>query len=147
MQKIRVNIGTVISIILGIVIIVIGYKVYDGKIDLSSTATHTALRKDIPSASFGGDFYTYMYDASDTIVTELSDIDSGIETTTQMIYTLNQNLYKTANEINKTFGLLIICIGIATIAIAIPKLIVEPKQVISDTPANKVTAKDDLPTL
>jgi|GEM_PF-5832906 len=50
---------------------------------------------DVPDASFGADFYTYTYDALDTIVSELSNLDSGIEA---LICTL---------------GMIIIAIGVA----------------------------------
>ena len=65
----------IITIIVGIIVIVLGLCIQPGKVYLHNDSIYS-----VPSAAFGADFYTYVYDGVDTIVDELDDINRGVET-------------------------------------------------------------------
>ena len=95
-----------ITLIMGIAIVMIGVNVKDHKVDVE---VFSATPYDVDSAKFGADFYTEIYDASDTIVDELSDINSGLDVVSNSQETMIEAIYYAA-------GMIIIVIGLYTIA-------------------------------
>ncbi len=74
--------SSVLCALLGIVIVLFGYKMDQDAVNHAEslrTYSYDAGSYYVPYASFGGDFYTYMYNASDTIVDELDDMNKGME--------------------------------------------------------------------
>ncbi len=59
----------IITIIVGVIVMILGLSIQ----------THDVSSYYITGASFGADFYTYVYDGIDTIVDELDEINKGIE--------------------------------------------------------------------
>lgn len=105
----KVYVPSVIALIIGICIIALGVTVYDEKVGIS---THSSKYNSVLSYSFGADFYTEMYNASSTMVSELNDIDSGLAVATSGIQNLGYIIYKSV-------GMLIIVLGLGVVAIAI----------------------------
>lgn len=97
-----------IGILLGIVIVCLGLNVTKTEISIES---HTANSYKVDSAIFGADFYTEIYEASDTIVDELSDINSGVAI-------LSESVIEIINAIYFSAGMIICAIGIAVIGIS-----------------------------
>lgn len=116
----------IVSTVFSIIIICLGISVY-----LSGGTSYTyekaenvySSHYDVKGASFGADFYTYMYDASDTIVSEL---DKSLELQNE----LNKNVVELKNTVGNVgnsisydmsyaLGMLIICIGISTLAFSL----------------------------
>ena len=93
---------------MGVAIIIIGITVKnkDASLDIYSAKNYN-----IESTKFGGDFYTEIYAASDMIVDELNDINTGIES-------LSQSIASSTNVIYYSTGMLIIAIGTAVVAIS-----------------------------
>lgn len=104
----KINVLAFVSMILGIVIIFMGYTVMNKDISID---TYTAKDYNVDYAAFGGDFYTEIYGASDTIVDELSDINNGIESISKSVAEFSGIIYY-------PIGMLIITIGIATVAMS-----------------------------
>ena len=104
----HININALISLVLGFVIIFMGISVKNTE---TSIDTYNAKHFDADYATFGGDFYTYIYEASDTIVDELSSINGGIESLSESINTM-------ANVIYEPIGTLIIAVGLGVIAVS-----------------------------
>ena len=104
----HININALISLVLGIVIIFMGVSVKNTEISID---TYNAKHFDADYVTFGGDFYTYIYEASDTIVDELSSINGGIESLSESINTM-------ANVIYEPIGTLIIAVGLGVIAVS-----------------------------
>lgn len=104
----KINVLAFVSLILGIVIIFMGYAVMTKEISID---TYTAKDYNVDYAAFGADFYTEIYGASDVIVDELSDINNGIES-------MSKSVAEFADIIYYPIGMMIITIGIATIAMS-----------------------------
>ena len=104
----HININALISLVLGIVIIFMGVSVKNTEISID---TYNAKQFDADYASFGADFYTYIYKASDIIVDELNDINGGIES-------LSESMNMLANVIYKPVGTMIIAVGLGVVALA-----------------------------
>ena len=66
-----------ISLVLGVVILIMGIFVVTKKSDCD---IYSARTYSVSSLSFGADFYTEIYNASDTIVDELNGVNMGIGT-------------------------------------------------------------------
>ncbi len=105
-KSIKINFMSIIALILGIVIIVMGSKVMKMKVDVD---TYTAKRYDVEYAAFGGDFYTEIYKATDVIVDELDDMNGGIET-------LSESIAAISNTIYYPIGMLLIALGLGVVA-------------------------------
>ena len=86
--------------------LIIGVNVKDHKVDVYA---FDATYYDVDSAKFGADFYTEIYDASDTIVDELNDINKGLDVVSNSQKTMIEAIYYAA-------GMIIIVIGLYTIA-------------------------------
>ena len=100
--KAKTSKAAVVGVILGILITLMGGSLIGRT---ATTTPHMASSYDASSASFGADFYTYIYDASDTIVDELNDIDSGIESVSNSVTELIQVVYLCSGEIVIALGL------------------------------------------
>lgn len=107
-----INVGAIISVLIGLAIIIIGIVLMNSSVTVPN---HSATSYSVKSAKFGADFYTYMYDASDTMVSELDEINHGIQT-------LSESSLSVIMAINHSVGMLIIAIGLCTIAVAFPKV-------------------------
>lgn len=119
-KSIKINFMAIISLILGIVIIAMGAKVSKMKMDVDvEAATYSAKHYDVDYAAFGGDFYTEIYGATDTIVDELDDINSGVATLTKSVASASDTMANTlANTIYYPVGMLIIALGIGVVAVS-----------------------------
>lgn len=104
----KFNIISIFSIFLGIVIIIMGIVVMNKEADIDM---YRANDYDADSAKFGADFYTEIYKASDIIVDELNDINSGVEV-------LSESMAEMANTIYYSAGMIIISVGIGVIAVS-----------------------------
>ena len=104
----KFNVTSIISLILGVVIIIMGIAVMNKDVN---TGTYIAQPYDADYAEFGADFYTYIYNASDTIVDELNDINGGVAL-------LSRSVDATANVICYTAGMLIIALGLGVVAVS-----------------------------
>ena len=104
----KINVMSIISLFLGIVIIIMGITVMNKEVDVD---TYSAKNYDAAYAAFGGDFYTEIYEASDIIVDELDDINGGIEL-------LSESMATMVNVIYYPFGMMIIAIGLGVVAMS-----------------------------
>lgn len=105
----RLNILAVAALIFGVVIIFMGMKVMRTSVGVD---TFQAKHYNTDSMTFGADFYTEIYRASDTIVDELSELNSGVET-------ISESVAELANVIYETVGTLIVTLGIGVIAVSL----------------------------
>lgn len=123
------KITAIITAILGLIVIVLGLTLL-GEQDIHTTSHqsfgHTAIAYDVPGASFGADFYTYMYDASDIMVSELGSINQAastiIDAQNAIIKNTSSAVQATDNlisTISKASGIITISIGIAILAYAL----------------------------
>lgn len=122
------KITAIVTAVLGLIAIILGFTLL-GEQDTHSTNgqsfVHIAPVSDVPGASFGADFYTYMYDASDVMVSELSDINQAASTIIDAQNAIIKNTSSTvratdslANTISKAGGIITIAIGMAILAYA-----------------------------
>ena len=122
------KITAIVTAVLGLIAIILGFTLL-GEQDTHSTNSqsfvHIAPVSDVPGASFGADFYTYMYDASDVMVSELSDINHAASTIIDAQNAIIKNTASTvratdalANTISKAGGVITIAIGMAILAYA-----------------------------
>ena len=116
-QKSKFNIAAVISLLLGVAIIVMGITVINKETGME---TFSAEYYNVDYAKFGGDFYTCIYDASDTMVDELNDINNGVELLSESMSTLADVIYFSA-------GMIIIAIGIGVSAVSVNHIKKEDK--------------------
>lgn len=105
----KLNILAVAALLLGVVIIIMGMKVMRTSV---SVDTFQAKHYNTDSMTFGADFYTEIYRASDTIVDELSELNSGVET-------ISESVAELANVIYEPVGTLIVTLGIGVIAVSL----------------------------
>ena len=122
------KITAIVTAVLGLIAIILGFTLL-GEQDTHSTNGqsfgHIATVSDVPGASFGADFYTYMYDASDVMVSELSAINHAASTIIDAQNAIIKNPASTvraadalANTISKVGGVVTIAIGMAILAYA-----------------------------
>lgn len=113
---------------IGIGIIVLGAGVCesaDERVRVESF-TFTPDNYNVDYASFGADFYTYIYGASDTIVDELDDVNSGIAAIVKGQTAGNsalKDLGKLISSLIEGCGMVVIAIGMAVLGYDIPKLV------------------------
>lgn len=107
-NKPKKSIMPFIGILLGIVIVCLGLYVTKTEVSIES---HTANSYKVDSAIFGADFYTEIYEASDTIVDELSEINNGVAI-------LSESIVEIINVIYFSAGMIICAIGIAVVGIS-----------------------------
>ncbi|MCD2492403.1 zinc ribbon domain-containing protein [Lacrimispora sp. NSJ-141] len=108
-QSGKIKIMPIISLIIGVVIVILGFTVlsHKEKIEIYDAKTYN-----VDKAAFGGDFYTEIYGASDTIVDELSDINGGIAS-------LSNSFVAVVNMICYGSGMIIIALGLGVISVSI----------------------------
>jgi len=106
---------SIVMVIIGIVAIVLGAGLMDESAS-GKSFTHTASFNDAEGASFGGDFYTYIYEASDIIVDELYSIDKGMSVIIEAQNYQIKKAVETTNAIYETGGMVVIAIGMAIVA-------------------------------
>lgn len=104
----KFNVMSIISLLLGVVIIIMGFSVMNKEISID---TYNAKHYDADYAAFGGDFYTEIYGASDIIVDELNDINGGVEV-------LSESIAALANVIYYPIGMMIIALGLGVVAVS-----------------------------
>ncbi len=104
----KFNLMSIISLLLGVVIIIMGITVMNKKVSID---TYSAKHYDADYAAFGADFYTEIYGASDIIVDELNDINGGVEV-------LSESMADMANVIYYPVGMMIIALGLGVIAVS-----------------------------
>ena len=104
----RFNIISIISLLFGVVIIIMGITLMNKKVTID---TYNAKNYDAEYAAFGGDFYTEIYGAADIIVDELNDINSGVTVLSESMATMSNVIYYPA-------GMIIIAIGLGVVAVS-----------------------------
>lgn len=97
------------ALVIGLAIIIMGICVLNKKTDID---IHVAKRYDVPANEYGGDFYTDIYQASDTIAEELYNMNAGISAVSEMFCEAVKGFYYCT-------GMIIISIGLAVIAISL----------------------------
>ena len=107
-KNFKFNLFAIVSMLLGVVILFIGFSLSKEKQDLE---LYEAKQYNIDSVAFGADFYTEIYGASDIIVDELNSINGGVES-------LSESLSSFAGIITHSVGMVIIAIGLTTISIS-----------------------------
>lgn len=101
-----VNIPSIIALLLGVIIIVLGVSLLKKDISIDS---YRAKTYDAEYTAFGGDFYTSIYGATDIIVDELSDINGGIQS-------LSENLVVIVETIYYVSGVIVISLGLGVVS-------------------------------
>lgn len=104
----NLNVRSIISLLLGVVIVIMGITVMNKEVTIG---TYGATHYDVDYASFGADFYTEIYGASDIIVDELNDINGGIKV-------LSEAMAIMANVIYYPIGMMIVALGLGVIAVS-----------------------------
>lgn len=117
-KSVKINFMTVISLILGVVIIVMGAKVAKMKVDVD-VDTFTPKHYDADTAVFGADFYTEIYEATDTM----------------------------ANAIYYPIGMLIIALGLGVIAVSCIHILDDGHGARKNEAQSMLIDKDELPDL
>ena len=120
------KICAILCVVIGIAVIILGasFKGETASFRVSSSrASYTADSYNISYASFGGDFYTYIYRGSDTIVDELNDINHAIETVVKAeagiqdaVATNVEAVNGLIRTVNKAAGLIVMAIGLGILA-------------------------------
>jgi hypothetical protein len=108
-HKKKLSLVPFISLILGLVTIILGFKVSARSADIP---LYDAKSYSVSYAAFGADFYTEIYGAADTIVDELSDINEGLGS-------LSESISSMAAVINYAAGMVIIAIGLGIVSVSI----------------------------
>ena len=108
-KAIGIRVFPIITAIIGLIIVFLGYSVINKTVSID---TYNAKFYSVSYAAFGGDFYTEIYGAVDTVADELNDINEGIEQVTETIG-------QATNVICSTIGFLILSIGLGTIGVSI----------------------------
>lgn len=126
------KITAVLMALIGVVVIILGatmMKDAPGHSAADISLRHSASDYYAKSASFGADFYTYIYDASDIMVDELNEINHAMETVVSGQKKLNQSIAAGVHAaddlidtVNHVGGMIVIAIGLAILAYAIQVL-------------------------
>ena len=123
----KINFMAVISLILGAVIIVMGAKVAKMKVDV-----------DVDT------FTPKHYEATDIIVDELDETNSGIASLSQAIATMSDTM---ANAIYYPIGMLIIALGLGVIAVSCIHILDDGHGARKNEAQSMLIDKDELPDL
>lgn len=97
-----------ISLAIGVVMLLLGIVTATRK---AGAEPYEAQQYGVSHMTFGADFYTEMYNASDTIVQELNDINGGVASLSASAGAAIKAIYFSA-------GMIIIALGLGTIAIS-----------------------------
>lgn len=104
----KFNVTSIVSLILGIVIIIMGFTVMNKEVKVD---TYSANHYETEKLTFGADFYTEIYGPSDIIVDELNDINGGVEL-------LSESMNTIANVIYYPVGMMIVALGLGVVAVS-----------------------------
>ncbi len=108
-KSFKINLAALISLLLGVVILVIGFNLKDKQFDID---VYHASTYSVDSAKFGADFYTEIYNASDVAVDAISAVNGGIAS-------LSGSVADFAEVITYSASMIIIAIGISIIAVSL----------------------------
>ena len=108
--------------VIGLVVIILGASLSGTDVKSASSFSYSAGSFDVPGASFGADFYTYMYDASDMIVSELDAMGEGFAEMVDAQSHMGKKIVETTKAVYEVGGMIVIALGLALIAWDIPKL-------------------------
>lgn len=108
-KSFKINIMAVVSLILGIAILVMGFNVADKKFDIQE---YNASRYSVDSARFGADFYTEIYGAVDTAVDGISAVNNGVAA-------LSASIADFTEVVTYSAGMIIVAIGMGIIAVSV----------------------------
>lgn len=111
-SKSSINKFSIITLIIGIIVLIMGISVVGKKTEFQ---LYEAKQYDADKAAFGADFYTEIYQASDTIVDELSDINEAMEVISGSFAEIAQVIYYSA-------GMIIIALGLCIISVSLLKI-------------------------
>ena len=108
------KITSLISAFIGIVVVILGIILASTNV---SSQYFSAKNEgyDVPGASFGADFYTYMYDASDEIVSALDNISDNTAKIVSVENYLVEKSVENTSAIYKAGGIVVVAIGLAII--------------------------------
>ena len=122
------KIAAIITAALGLIAIILGLTLLgdrDGQSSFYNSYNYSPNFYSTDNASFGADFYTYMYDASDTIVDELNGINQAMGSVVDAQTDIVRNTARTVQATNdlmdvvsRTGGVITIAIGLALLAYA-----------------------------
>lgn len=123
------KIAAIITAALGLTAVILGLTLLgdrDGQSSFYNSYNYSPNYYYTDNASFGADFYTYMYQASDTIVDELDDINQAMGTVVDAQTDIVRNTARTVQATNdlmdvvsRTGGVITIAIGLALLAYAV----------------------------
>lgn len=116
--------------------------------------SHSSQGYSVRGAAFGADFYTYTYDALDTIVDELDSIDSGLSALLSAetgIYQATAANIETVTDlsqmISKSVGLIFIGFGLTVLAIGLTQVgsafTITKKETAAPVPAPAAEMKEE----
>lgn len=122
------KITAIVTAALGLIAVILGLTLLgdqEGQSSYHNSYTYFPEYYYTDNASFGADFYTYMYNASDTIVDELNDINQAMGTVVDAQTTVIRNTANAvqatndlADVVGRTGGVITIAIGLAILAYA-----------------------------
>lgn len=133
-MKLFRKISAVVTAVIGIAVVILGAGLMNETashaVDENSfrytASDHVINEYNLKSASFGADFYTYMYRSTDTIVDELDEINKGVASVNKAMETVVKaqnsiNEAVTANvlasddlieTVNKAGGMIVVAMGL-----------------------------------
>lgn len=121
----NIKIMPLISLVIGVIMIIIGCKVMKQTADEKSVYagdSYTAGHYNVADYTFGADFYSEIYEASNMIVDELDEINgnvaSGFTDVNKAAETVTSSVNNIIDTIYYVAGILIIVLGMGTIAVA-----------------------------
>ena len=126
------KITSILCVVIGLIVLVLGIT-FNAKLEAheteGATVRYSAADYDLERALFGADFYTYIYNGSDTIVDVLDDINKSAETIVKgenaIIKATEENIKATdalAQTVEKVGKMMIIAVGLLTLAFGINSL-------------------------
>ena len=108
----KVNMLAIVSLAIGVLIFLMGFSLVRRT---PEDNVHSAGSYPVDYSAFGGDFYTEIYGAVDTMADALTDIDSGIESVSRAAQDIGKEIYTCS-------GMLVMAIGLMTVAVSLPKI-------------------------
>ncbi|MBP3339342.1 MAG: hypothetical protein J6L69_08055 [Lachnospiraceae bacterium] len=110
------GLGTM-SIIMGVIMIIVGIVMcfMGNHLENFGAAFITDKKFYVDDAKFGADFYTYMYEASNTIVEELDVMTDEMNELMDGVETVSRNQTELAQIVAIGFGVVVCCLGVLAI--------------------------------
>ena len=113
------NVMSIISLLLGVVIIIMGITVMNKEVSIDTYSTqNNTTNYDADYCAFGADFYTEIYKTSDIIVDELNDVIDGIDDLKNGVEVISGSMSSIANVIYYPIGMMIVALGLGVIAVS-----------------------------